>query len=81
MSSSSRLSPEQLSDARTGKSTVIYSGGVRDEGVMRDGEGRGRSDERWGGMAGGVMRDGEGRERSDERWRAKSGKVRKRGEY
>ena len=49
LSSSSRLSPEQLSDARTGRSTVIYSGGVRDEGVMRDGEGRGRSDERWGG--------------------------------
>ena len=51
MSSSSRLSPEQLSDARTGRSTVIYSGGVRDEGgggVMRDREG-------WGG----VMRDGE----------------------
>ena len=50
MSSSSRLSPEQLSDARTGRSTVIYSGGVRDEGggVMRDREG-------WGE----VMRDGE----------------------
>ena len=51
LSSSSRLSPEQLSDARTGRSTVIYSGGVRDEGgggVMRDREG-------WGE----VMRDGE----------------------